>query len=171
MSVGHAFHCHRNPKVRPIEPSPTHTGPTYDGNGCVVHTPGNVLAPRKSGQQFLPLNRGVRWADVRKWRPPAPNGHIISTAKTAGWTFSVPTVAHGYGLEIPHPHPCRMTCMTCPLDQVTVGCLTVLLLLNCLVTYRGSILFDLRSGGFLNFCACSRHNSWSEYALHHASHL
>ena len=68
--------------------------------------------------------------------PLAPNGHIISTAKTAGCTFSVPTVAHGYGLEIPHPHPCRMTCMTCPLDQVTVGCLKVLLLLNCLVTYR-----------------------------------
>ena len=107
------------------------------------------FAPRKSGQQFLPLNRGVRWADIRKWRPPAPNGHIISTAKTADRTFSVPTVAHGHGLEIPHPHPCRMTCMTYPLDQVTVGCLTVLLLLNCLVTYRGSILFDWRLRGFL----------------------
>ena len=111
--------------------------------------PKEQFQPRKCSQQFLLLNRGVRWADVRKWRPPAPNGHIISTAKTAGCTFSVPTVAHGYGLEIPHPHPCPMTCMTCPLDQVTVGCLTVLLLLNCLVTYRGSILFDLRLGGIL----------------------
>ena len=51
----------QKPKVRPIEPSPPHTGPTYAGNVRAVHTPGNVLAPRKSGQQFLPLNRGVRW--------------------------------------------------------------------------------------------------------------
>ena len=107
------------------------------------------FAPRKCSQQFLPLNRCVRWADVRIIPPCRPNGHPCSMAKTADVTFSVPTVAHGYGLEIPHPHPCRMTCMTCPLDQVTVGCLTVLLLLNCLVTYRGSILFDLRLRGFL----------------------
>ena len=139
----------QKPKVRPIESSPTHTGPTYAGNMHVVHTPGNVLAPRKSGQQFLPLNRSVRWADMGGLFVRRPNGHIRSTAKTADWTLMVPTVAHGYGLEIPHPHPCRMTCMTCPLDQVTVGCLTVLLLLNCLVTYRGSILFDWRLGGFL----------------------
>ena len=52
----------QKPKVRPIEPSPPHTGPTYAGNVRAVHTPGNVLAPRNAHQQFLPLNRCVRWA-------------------------------------------------------------------------------------------------------------
>ena len=52
----------QKPKVRPIESSPPHTGQTYAGNVCVVHTPGNVLAPRNAHQQFLPLNRCVRWA-------------------------------------------------------------------------------------------------------------
>ena len=93
----------QRPKVRPIESSPTHTGQTYAGNVRVVHTPGNVLAPRKSGQQFLPLNRGVRWADMGGLFVCRPNGHICSTAKTADQTLMVPTVAHGYGLEIPHP--------------------------------------------------------------------
>ena len=61
------------------------------GAGSRVHIRGQQLAPSKSGQQFLPLNRGVRWADIRNWRPPAPNGHIISTAKIADQTFSVQT--------------------------------------------------------------------------------
>ena len=64
-------------------------------------------------------------------------------AKTAGRAFSVPTVAHRYGIEIPYPHLCRMTSMTCQFDQVTVGCLTVILLLNFLVTYREVDLVDL----------------------------
>ena len=38
---------------------------TNGGAGSRVHIRGQQLAPSKSGQQFLPLNRCVRWSDVR----------------------------------------------------------------------------------------------------------
>ena len=55
------------------------------------------FAPRKSGQQFLPLNGCVRWAYIQitppclpNGHPPClPNGHPCSMAKTADRTFSV----------------------------------------------------------------------------------
>ena len=114
--------------------------------------PKEQFQPRKCSQQFLPLNGCVRWADVRIIPPCRPNGHPCSMAKTADVTFSVPTVAHGYGLEIPHPHPCRMTCMTCPLDQVTVGCLTVLLLLNSIRVGEGSLKIQILPCDPQNIC-------------------
>ena len=64
-------------------------GPTHTGNILVLHTHGDDLAPRNAHQQFLPLNRCVRWADVQIIPPCLPNGHSCSTAKTADLTFSV----------------------------------------------------------------------------------
>ena len=59
------------------------------GAGSRVHICGQQLAPSKSGQQFLPLNRCVRWADIQIIPPCRPNGHPCSMAKTADQTFSV----------------------------------------------------------------------------------
>ena len=109
----------QKPKVRPIESSPPHTGQTYAGNVRVVHTPGNVLAPRKSGQQFLPLNRGVRWADMGGLFVHRPNGHIRSMTKTAGCTFSVQTCANMYQSKgyVPNVPPITPTRLHCPLKH------------------------------------------------------